>query len=298
MSTNAFSKSIKDQICKITYKNQDEWAAEMAAICLCTGYTCDREINQAKVWCTSSEVAQRLVHDCRSAGLDMIPQGPEKIGRRGGSIYEVIFPAAEFESYITNYLLPDTITDEISSSDLLRRAMLRGAFLARGSMSDPNRTYRIEILCRTDAFVKMLILLMHAENISPQTRVLDVTWSIYFKKHDEICDFLVILGATNQMLELQNIRAQHDVNGMVSRSVNLDNWTVRQQAEASAKRTRQIEQLLASEKAKRIPKELLEVAQIHIDNPGLSLTELGRLMNPPISKSGMNHRLKKLLDYL
>ena len=204
----------------------------------------------------------------------------------------------EFESYITNYLLPDTITDEISSSDLLRRAMLRGAFLARGSMSDPNRTYRIEILCRTDAFVKMLILLMHAENISPQTRVLDVTWSIYFKKHDEICDFLVILGATNQMLELQNIRAQHDVNGMVSRSVNLDNWTVRQQAEASAKRTRQIEQLLASEKAKRIPKELLEVAQIHIDNPGLSLTELGRLMNPPISKSGMNHRLKKLLDYL
>ena len=61
MSTNAFSKSIKDQICKITYKNQDEWAAEMAAICLCTGYTCDREINQAKVWCTSSEVAQQCL---------------------------------------------------------------------------------------------------------------------------------------------------------------------------------------------------------------------------------------------
>ena len=176
--------------------------------------------------------------------------------------------------------------------------MLRGAFLARGSMSDPNKTYRIEILCKTDAFVKMLVLLMHAENIRPTTRVSDVTWAIYFKKHDEICDFLVILGAVNQMMELQNIRAQHDVNGMVARSVNLDNWTVKQQSEASARRTKQLEKLLSSDKANRIPKELLEVAKIHIDNPGLSLTELGRLMDPPISKSGMNHRIQKLLDYL
>jgi hypothetical protein len=144
----------------------------------------------------------------------------------------------------------------------------------------------------------MLILLMHAENISPMTRVLDVTWSIYFKKHDEICDFLVILGAVNQMLELQNIRAQHDVNSMVARSVILDNWTVKQQSEASAKRTQQLEALLKSDKAARIPRELLEVARVHIDNPGLSLTELGRLMDPPLTKSGMNHRLKKLLDYL
>ena len=85
---------------------------------------------------------------------------------------------------------------------------------------------------------------------------------------------------------------------MVARSVNLDNWTVKQQSEASARRTKQLEKLLSSDKANRIPKELLEVAKIHIDNPGLSLTELGRLMDPPISKSGMNHRIQKLLDYL
>ena len=116
--------------------------------------------------------------------------------------------------------------------------------------------------------------------------------------HDEICDFLVILGAPNLMMELQNIRVQHDVNATVTRSVNLDNWTVKLQADASAKRTKQLEELLKSDKAARIPRELLEVAKVHIDNPGLSLTELGRLMDPPISKSGMNHRLKKLLDYL
>ncbi len=298
MTRNPYSQNIKEQISKISYKNEDEWAAEMAAICLCTGYDCDREQDLVKVLCTSEEVAKRLLLDCSKSGTGMSAEGPNKVGRRGGSVFEVLFPSTEFESFITDYLLPDTITEKISSSESLRRAMLRGAFLSRGSMSDPNRTYRIEILCRTDAFVKMLILLMHAENINPMTRVLDVTWSIYFKKHDEICDFLVILGAVNQMLELQNIRAQHDVNSMVARSVILDNWTVRQQSEASARRTKQLEELLKSDKAARIPRELLDVARVHIDNPGLSLTELGRLMDPPLTKSGMNHRLKKLLDYL
>lgn len=293
-----YTQGVKEQILKYSYKSEDEWAAEMAAVCLCSGYGWDREKDRVKILCTTEDTAKRLVRDAKMSGTGLVPDGPERVGRRGGSVFEVLFAAADFESFITDYLLPDTITDKISSSENLRRAMLRGAFLARGSMSDPNKTYRIEILCKTDAFVKMLVLLMHAENIRPTTRVSDVTWAIYFKKHDEICDFLVILGAVNQMMELQNIRAQHDVNGMVARSVNLDNWTVKQQSEASARRTKQLEKLLSSDKANRIPKELLEVAKIHIDNPGLSLTELGRLMDPPISKSGMNHRIQKLLDYL
>ena len=293
-----YTQGVKEQILKYSYKSEDEWAAEMAAVCLCSGYDWDREKDKVKILCTTEETAKRLVRDAKMSGTGLVADGPERVGRRGGSVFEVLFAAADFESFITDYLLPDTITDKISSSENLRRAMLRGAFLARGSMSDPNKTYRIEILCKTDAFVKMLVLLMHAENIRPTTRVSDVTWAIYFKKHDEICDFLVILGAVNQMMELQNIRAQHDVNGMVARSVNLDNWTVKQQSEASARRTKQLEKLLSSDKANRIPKELLEVAKIHIDNPGLSLTELGRLMDPPISKSGMNHRIQKLLDYL
>ena len=293
-----YTQGVKEQILKYSYKSEDEWAAEMAAVCLCSGYDWDREKDKVKILCTTEDTAKRLVRDAKMSGTGLVADGPERVGRRGGSVFEVLFAAADFESFITDYLLPDTITDKISSSENLRRAMLRGAFLARGSMSDPNKTYRIEILCKTDAFVKMLVLLMHAENIRPTTRVSDVTWAIYFKKHDEICDFLVILGAVNQMMELQNIRAQHDVNGMVARSVNLDNWTVKQQSEASARRTKQLEKLLSSDKANRIPKELLEVAKIPIDNPGLSLTELGRLMDPPISKSGMNHRIQKLLDYL
>ena len=298
MSGQAYSQKVKAEIRKIMYKKKDEWAAEMAALCLCNGYSCEREEDVVTVPCTSEDVAQRLILDAKKSEIPLSPRGPVKVGKRGGSVYEVSFSAVEFESYITPYLMPDTITDVISSSEDLRRAMLRGAFLARGSMSDPNRSFRIEILCKTDAFVKMLILLMHAENIRPLSRVLDTTWSIYFKKHDEICDFLVILGATYQMLELQSIRVQHDVNRMVARSVNLDNWTVKLQSEASARRTKQLEELLNSEKAAKIPKELLQVAKVHIENPGLSIAELGRLMDPPISKSGMNHRLKKLLDYL
>ena len=298
MSTETYSQRIKSDIRKTSYKSNEEWAAEMAALCLCSGFAEDMIEDVIHVHCTSEEVAQRLLQDAKNSQLSMTAQGPKRIGRRGGSVYEVLFPAIEFENFITPYLMPDVIADEISADESLRRAMLRGAFMARGSMSDPNLRFRLEILCKTDAFVKMLVLLMHAENIQPSTRVLDTTWSIYFKKMDEICDFLVILGAVSLMFELQNIRAQHEVNRMVARSVNLDNWTMQQQSEASAKRTQKLEALLASDQAAKIPKELLEVARIHIDNPGLSLTELGKLMNPPISKSGMNHRLRKLMDLL
>ncbi|MBO4688868.1 MAG: DNA-binding protein WhiA [Clostridiales bacterium] len=298
MSENEYSRRIKEDIRKIGYKSEEEYAAEMAAICLCSGYSIDAAKALVRVTCSNDSAAQRLVSDAKASGTGLVPSGPERVGRRGGSVYEVLFEEEQFLTFIDDYLLPDVISDQIASDENQRRAMMRGAFVARGSMSDPNRAFRLEILCKTDAFVKMLVLLLHAENIRPMTRVIDTSWSIYFKKHEEICDFLVILGATNLMLEIQNIRARHEVNRMVTRSVNLDNWTMKQQAEASARRTKQLEELLASEKAARIPRELLEVARVHIDNPGLSLAELGKLMDPPISKSGMNHRLKKLLDYL
>ncbi|MBO4473913.1 MAG: DNA-binding protein WhiA [Clostridiales bacterium] len=298
MSEGAYSQKVKEEICKVSYKTEEEWAAEMAAIILCSGYSFYAEEARVRVRCSNEMAAQRLVSDARLCGRDFALSGPEKVGRRGGSVYEVLLEQETFLAFIDEYLLPDVISERIASDENRRRAMLRGAFLARGSMSDPNRTYRVEMICKTDAFVKMLILLLHAENIRPMTRVNDTSWSIFFKKHEEICDFLVILGAPYLMLELQNIRAQHDVNRMVTRSVNLDNWTMTLQADASAKRTKQLEELLSSEKASRIPRELLEVARIHIENPGASLTELGKLMDPPISKSGMYHRLQKLLDYL
>ena len=296
MSEGSLSSQIKSEIVKNQHYSKEEWAAEMAAISLCSGWTEENE--SISVNCARDIVAHRLFLDAQNAGGPCALREVEKVGRRGGSVYLVSFSKNEWDEFIEPYLSPDVIADEISENDEVRRAMLRGAFLARGSFSDPKNKTRIEILCRTDAFVKPLILLFHMENIQPMTRVLDQVWSIYFKKIDEVSDFLVILGAMTQMMELQTIRVQRNVNKMVTSSVNLDNWTMKRQAEASAARTRKLEKLLASEKAGRIPKDLLEVARLHIDNPGLSLTELGRLMNPPISKSGMNHRLNKLIDML
>ncbi|MBR2751653.1 MAG: DNA-binding protein WhiA [Clostridiales bacterium] len=295
MSVETPSVEIKKEILKHQYSTSEEWAAEMASICLCSGFS---EENDITVCCPRELVAQRLCEDARKSGKIFPLKEIEKIGRRGGSFYAVTFEKNSFLEFIEPFLTPDTIVEDISENEGVRRAILRGAFLARGSYSDPQKKSRIEILCRTDAFVKPLILLFHAENIEPSTRVSDTTWAIYFKKTDAISDFLVILGAVRQMMELQNVRAQREVNRMVASTVNLDNWTMKQQADASARRTKQLQALLASDKAGRIPKELLDVARLHIDNPGLSLEELGKLMNPPISKSGMNHRLRKLVDML
>ena len=268
MSEGSLSSQIKNEIVKNQHYSKEEWSAEMAAISLCSGWT--EKDESISVNCAQEMVARRLYLDAQNAEGPCALREVERVCRRGGSGYIVSFAKSEWDTFVEPYLSPDVIVDEISENDALRRAMLRGAFLARGSFSDPKNKTRIEILCRTDAFVKPLILLFHMENIQPMTRVLDQVWSIYFKQIDEVSDFLVILGAMTQMMELQTIRVQRNVNKMVNSSVNLDNWTMKRQAEASAERTQKLQALLSSEKAGRIPKELLEVARLHIDNPGLS----------------------------
>ena len=104
------------------------------------------------------------------------------------------------------------------------------------------------------------------------------------------------MGASTARLTFESIRAEREMNSGVNREVNCDSGNTGRQADAAARRGELIGKLMASPEAEKLPRSLYEAAVVHQQNPGASIAELGKMMNPPIGKSGMNHRLTRLLE--
>ncbi len=178
----------------------------------------------------------------------------------------------------------------------INRYFLRGVFLACGYCSDPSIAYRIELHIK-ESWAAPIVEDMLAEADVPCRRTSRGSVTvIYITNGDAVSDFLGIIGADLKRLEFENKRAEREVIGNVTRAVNCDSGNTKRQAEAGAARNELISKLMASEAAASLPPELAEAARVNLENPGASIAELGKLMDPPIGKSGMNHRIQKLLE--
>lgn len=188
--------------------------------------------------------------------------------------------------------IPDI--DPTSSSE--RRAFLRGVFISSGYCSDPSKNYRIELHANDINAVRIITDFLEREGLAPSCAERGGIYAIYLKNGDDVSDFLGIIGAPVSMMKFESVRAEREVIAKVNRTLNCDSGNTKRQAEAGAERNRLIRKLMESDKVKELSPDLREAAEINLSNPGASISELGALMNPPISKSGMNHRLKKLID--
>lgn len=188
------------------------------------------------------------------------------------------------------------IPDIDPSSSNERRLFLRGVFISCGYCSDPSKSYRVELHADDMNAVGIITDFLNRENLSPSCAERGGIYAIYLKNGDDVSDFLGMIGAPVSMMKFESVRAEREVLARVNRTMNCDSGNTKRQAEAGAERNRLIRKLMESDKQKDLPQDLREAAEVNLANPGASISELGSLMNPPISKSGMNHRLKKLID--
>ncbi|MBR3533239.1 MAG: DNA-binding protein WhiA [Clostridiales bacterium] len=192
-----------------------------------------------------------------------------------------------------------TVKEELSrlsARNRDERAFLRERFMACGYITDPRTAYRVEL--RLDDPEEAL-------KISEMLKEYDIPFTaasrkgnevIYVRSGDGVSDFLGLIGANSARLSFENMRVEKEMKSVVNRVVNCDSGNTGRQAEAAARRGELIGKLLASPEAEKLSPELLEAAAVHQNNPGASIAELGKLMNPPLGKSGMNHRLSKLVE--
>ncbi len=175
-----------------------------------------------------------------------------------------------------------------------KKAFLRGAFLAGGSISSPEKAYQIEIACTTEGNADRILSILKALHLEARSIQRKNRYIVYIKDGDTISDFLGVTGGMNSMMEFENIRILKDIRNSINREVNCDTANINKVVNAAAKQIDDINLIIEKRGLDSLPEQLRAVAELRLLHPHLSLTELGEKLDRPLGKSGVNHRLARI----
>ncbi|MDO4670682.1 MAG: DNA-binding protein WhiA [Aerococcus sp.] len=193
----------------------------------------------------------------------------------------------------------DETLQDIEQDDAARRAYLRGAFMAGGSVNNPETSsYHLEIYSVHEGHNEAIQRLMNDYQFHARIAERRKGYLVYLKEADKISDFLALIGASQAILRFENVRVTRDMRNSVNRRVNCENANLTKTVNAAMQQIQNIEFIQATIGLEKLPLKLQEIAIARLNNPDLSLKQLGELVpNGPVSKSGVNHRLRKINQY-
>ena len=178
------------------------------------------------------------------------------------------------------------------------RAYLRGVMLGGGTMSHPSQGYHLELPCRDPDTQNTMAKCMQRLGLPIKLSERREHRYIYLKQSDQIVQFLTAIGAHQTVMEIENLRVTRQVMENVNRAMNCDNANLAKQMDASRSQIEAIRQLRDEDRLSSLPPSLQEIALVRLENPDATLADLGQMLNPPIGKSGVNHRMRRLMAYL
>lgn len=177
-----------------------------------------------------------------------------------------------------------------------RKAEVRGAFLGNGWVTEPTSRYHLEIKLKTESGREEIIEDINAFNIDAKKLDRKYSYSIYIKDGEEISKFLALIGANSSVLKYEDIRVIKDTKNNINRKVNCETANINKTVVAAVYQIQAIEKLKKQGKFEKLPLSLKEIAELRIENPDSTLVELGEMLSEPIGKSGVNHRLKRIIE--
>ncbi len=176
-----------------------------------------------------------------------------------------------------------------------KREFLRGAFLGAGAVSDPNKNYALEISAPNKELCEDIIRVFSELGFSLSLTVRKKKYVAYVKNSEVIEDILALLGACSSQMELINIKIEKEIRNDANRNANGETSNLSRTINASVDQIRAIHKIRDTVGLDSLPDDLREIARLRLEYKDYSLTELGKLLNPPLTKSGVNHRLKKIM---
>ncbi len=176
------------------------------------------------------------------------------------------------------------------------RAFLRGAFLGAGTMSDPDRGYHLEWRTDDERLKNTLSRLLEKNGLPFHSFERKGQQVVYLKDAQQISDALALMGAGNSKMEMENIRIRKQLRAAATRAANCDEHNSERMLDAGQKQADAIRMIFLKEGLFTLPPALRETARLRMENPDMSLEELGKLSDPPVSKSGINHRIRRLMQ--
>ena len=221
----------------------------------------------------------RLTVDHESAGEEILRETGLLMVRKG-------------QNYLT-----DGIYEGLIKSKCCKKSYLRGMFLGAGTITDPRKSYHLEIACETETLAKDLQKLINSfVDLSCKISRRRGKYVVYMKNSAYIRDTLAIMGAHSYVLELDNTMIEKQMKEEAIRLTNCDNANLDRALDAAHQQIEVIRSLQRNGEFDRLSPKLREVAELRLAHPEFSLTQLGEMMDPPLKKSGVNNRIKRIFE--
>lgn len=197
-------------------------------------------------------------------------------------------------SMVLNSDFPGRFNEHIISNDCCRRAFIRGAFLAGGSVSNPEGAYHLEIIARDQRLASLLQQLLAEFEINANITTRKDVYIVYLKSGEQISNMLNLMGSHRSLLEFESMRVDKEMRNHVNRLVNCEEANLDKTVAAAMRQIEMINHLQATKGLACLPPSLLEVAQLRLDHPDASLSELSEISH--IGRSAINHRFRRLMN--
>ncbi|MBR5942005.1 MAG: DNA-binding protein WhiA [Clostridia bacterium] len=292
----SFSSETKTELCELQLGETCCVTAECYGMLLFAREFSEREI---RIVTESDAVAKRFRALCRTL-FSVSPKTAQKSSR--GKL-EILVSGEDAERIFSFFGHDETqvstrINYDIVLPQCCRRSFLRGAYLTGGSVTDPNRGYHLELASPLFNLSHDAAELMKTLGLSPKLTKRGGKNILYFKSSEEIEDFLNNVGATSSAFRFMDVKVMKDVRNRANRLSNCDSFNISRSINAGVEQAEKIRKTLAEKGKGHFPQELRELALIRAENPEVSLRELGEMLEKPLSKSGVSHKLRRIMEYI
>jgi len=305
----SFSSVAKNELCRVADEKECCQIAEIAAILRMSGtiHLMGKQGLSFRISTENPAIARRvfvLLKSCFNIHTEILVRKNSSLKKNNAYILVVTPDMKAKEILIKTGLLKEheqgmlTLSNKIGSEIIkkpcCKKAYLRGAFLGGGSISNPEKTYHMEFVTNSMEFAEDLIKLINSYDLNAKYIQRKNTYVVYLKEGEQIVDLLNIIGAHSALLELENVRIYKEMRNNVNRLVNCETANLNKTVDAAVRQIECIKLIQEKMGLRKLPRNLREVAELRITYPDLTLKELGEMLNPPIGKSGVNHRLRKI----
>lgn len=304
----SFSSKVKSEICRFTDFSKKEAVAELSAIMKASGTLSligNKKISFRII--TENPAIARLIFKLLKDHFNIhtklmvkksnslkknnvyIVHISEEMGIR--NILKEVGVLRECDGFVSlDYSIPKRIVED----EECKKLYIRGAFLGGGSISNPEKTYHLEFVTHNEEYSKELSKIINGFGLNSKVIQRKSSFVVYVKEGEQIVDLLNIIGAHSSLLELENIRIMKEMRNNVNRLVNCETANLSKTVNAAVRQVESIKLIQREIGLSRLPKNLKEIAEIRLNFPDESLKELGQMLNPPVGKSGVNHRLRRI----
>ncbi len=188
------------------------------------------------------------------------------------------------------------VAEDLIKRSCCKRAFLRGLFLVSGSLTDPNSGYHLELVTGSKERVARIREIMGTFGLEAKTVERKKNYIVYMKEGAAIVDFLNVIGAHKALMEFENVRILKEMRNSINRQVNCETANIKKTVSAASRQTADIRYIHDTIGFGNLSENLSRIARLRLEHPDVSLKELGQMLEPPIGKSGVNHRLRKLSE--